>query len=210
MNLLRYNKDQKYLVFDGESESLNLVHNKAWQLSYLICQGDKILEEYDKFPWWSDLNISDDAKRITRFNHEIYKAKATDARKVYEDFSAFLYDPEYIIIGHNILGFDIYLMNSYRKFLNLAPDWSYIPRCLDTLALSKFVKFTNPPQINDESLILSEYKLMNTWEKGVKTSLGKMAEHFDVEFDSNLAHDGLYDIKKNWEIFHKLKWQIEI
>ena len=69
-NLLRFNNKQKYILFDFETCSLNLgsLDNKPWQLSFLIAQGKKILEKKNFYLAWSDLPISEDARRITRIN----------------------------------------------------------------------------------------------------------------------------------------------
>ena len=42
-DLLRFKKDQKYLVFDYETCNLNLGHleNKPWQIGFIICKGSK-------------------------------------------------------------------------------------------------------------------------------------------------------------------------
>ena len=44
MELLRFNKAQKYMIFDFETCSLNLgsLENKPWQLAFLIIENDKI------------------------------------------------------------------------------------------------------------------------------------------------------------------------
>ena len=58
-DLLRFNNQQKYLVFDFETCNLNLcsTDNKPWQLAFLVCQGNKVLEEYDYYIYWEDLKI---------------------------------------------------------------------------------------------------------------------------------------------------------
>ena len=48
-DLLRFKKNQKYMVFDFETCNLNLVseENKPWQLAFLIYEGDKLIESND-------------------------------------------------------------------------------------------------------------------------------------------------------------------
>ena len=57
--LLRFRKDQKYLIFDYETCNLNLVagDNKPWQLAFIVAQGDKVLEKQDYWLKWDDLNV---------------------------------------------------------------------------------------------------------------------------------------------------------
>jgi len=60
-NLLRFQKKQKYVIFDTETESLNLVNSRPWQLSWTIAEGDKIIKNEDRFIYWDDLKMSDGA-----------------------------------------------------------------------------------------------------------------------------------------------------
>ena len=68
--LLRFDKKQKYLVLDTETEGLNLIKSKPYQVSWIIAQGDTILEKNNRYIWWEDLNMSEDAARITRFDKD--------------------------------------------------------------------------------------------------------------------------------------------
>ena len=78
-DLLRFDKDQKYITWDVETEGLNLVHSKPWQIAWIVCQGDKVLEKFDFYIKWDDLKVSEDAARITGFSREDYNRKAIDA-----------------------------------------------------------------------------------------------------------------------------------
>ena len=114
-DLLRFNDKQKYLVFDFETCNLSLSSkdNKPWQLAFLVCQGNKVIEEHDYYIYWDDLKISKDAKKITGFSEKKYKDLAQPAEFVLEHFEKLLYSEEYIPVGHNIFGFDIYIHNIY-------------------------------------------------------------------------------------------------
>ena len=57
--LLRFNKNQKYIVFDTETEGLNLINSRPWQIAWLVVKGDKIQEKHDKFIHWPNINVSD-------------------------------------------------------------------------------------------------------------------------------------------------------
>ena len=46
--LLRFDKNQKYLVLDTETEGLNLVKSRPYQVSWIIAQGDRVLEKNDR------------------------------------------------------------------------------------------------------------------------------------------------------------------
>ncbi len=206
---LRYNNDYKSVIFDTETTGLNLFYTIPWQLSYLICKGPKIEKTVNKYLWWPNLKLSEDAARITRFNYLEYKEKAEDPKKVYEEFADYLYSTNYLNIGQNSLGYDIYILNTLRRLLGMKPDWSFLHRSYDTACLGKFLIYTAPPQIQDNKL-LWQFQLRNSWEKGKKASLSALGKYFDIEVDEENRHDALVDIKLTFEVFKKEIWKIEI
>jgi len=44
-NLLRFDNNKKWLIFDFETEDLNLFSSRPWQLSYCLYQGNEKIEE---------------------------------------------------------------------------------------------------------------------------------------------------------------------
>jgi DNA polymerase III epsilon subunit-like protein len=206
--LLRFNNKQKYIVLDTETEGLNLVHSRPWQCSWIVCQGKNILSKHDKFLHWDNLKVSEGAAKVTGFTYESYARKAECPKKVWDEFSRYLYNPEYIIIGQNILGFDVYMINVWRKLLGLGSDHSYLNRTIDTKSLSTAI-FKNV--LPEKPYFLSwQYKLLNYREKGLKTSQGFMLKHYNIPHDPKMLHDGLYDVQMTFEIFKKQIYDIEI
>jgi DNA polymerase III epsilon subunit-like protein len=209
--MLRFNKKQKYICFDFETCHLNLLDssNKPWQLSYVIAEGDKITKEVDNYIYWSDLNISEGAKEVTHFNEFKYKSLAADPIKILKEFENFIYDEDYLIVGQNLLGFDIYVHAIYRKLLSKIPDFSYVRRIIDTNCLAKAIKKNlQPPK--GEDFIYWQYKLNDFREKGLKTSIKTQLKEYDIDFDENMLHNSMYDVQKNFQIFQKQIWRIEV
>ena len=85
-SLLRFRKNQKYIVYDFETEGLNLRYSKPWQLGFIIAEGKKVKESYDLYIDFEDLNISDDARRLTGFSDTVYNKKKQDKQKVLDIF----------------------------------------------------------------------------------------------------------------------------
>ena len=135
-DLLRFKHNQNYIVIDTETEGLNLTSSKPWQASWVICRGNKIISKHDHFIRWDDISVSADAARITGFDKDHYYSKAEDPMLVLDKLSKYLYDPSFLIIGQNILGFDVYMLNVWRKQMGLASDYSYIDRIIDTKSIS--------------------------------------------------------------------------
>ncbi len=206
--LLRYKKDQLYLLKDYETEGLSLLASRPWQLSYLIAKGDKIIDIFDRYIWWEDLNISEGAKIITKFDYNYYKSKAEEPGKVLEELDKFIYNNKYIILWQNGLGYDCYIHNVFRKLMGKKTDYSYLNRSYDTNLLGKYLKYTNPPQI-EENKLLWQYKLQSTWQK-IKTSLKVLGEDYEIPFDPDKLHNSLEDIKLNFAVWNKQKWLVEI
>ena len=117
-------------------------------------------------------------------------------------FEKYLYDPEYYSIGHNVLGFDIYIHNILRKACGKKSDYSYINRMFDTNCLAKAFKMNLKKP--DSNLTLWQSKLNNYRKKGMKTSQGFLLKEFGIEHDPKKLHDAIYDVKMTLEIFHQL------
>ena len=121
----------------------------------------------------------------------------------------FLYNEEYINLGHNILGFDIYIHNIFRKLLGRPTDYSYLKQSIDTLSIAKAIH--KDIEYDKEIDFLSwQFKLNSVYERGMRLNLGACCKTYDVEFDPEKLHDALYDIQKNYEVFKKMMWTIKI
>ena len=209
--LLRFNKKQKYLIFDFETCNLNLAspQNKPWQLGFLVIENDQVKESCDYWLKWDDLQMSEGARRITGWTEKTYQSKAVDPVKPLEHFERYLYDDSYLKVGHNILGFDVYIHNIYRKLCGKQADYSYINNCIDTLCLAKGIKKNIKFQHRD-NFIAWQYKLNSFFERKLRASLTQCCKDYQIDFDPKKLHDALYDIEKNYEVFKKMIWEIEI
>ena len=209
-DLLRFKKEQKYVVFDFETCNLNLVseHNKPWQLAFLVYHGDKLIESNDYHIFWEDLRMSEGARKVTGFKDAKYKKLARPAEEVLDHFEKYLYDDSYIKLGHNILGFDIYIHNIFRKLLGRKTDYSYLAHSIDTLCLAKAIY--KEVELNGSDFLSWQFKLNSFHERGMRLNLGACCKTYEVDFDPTKLHDALYDIKKNYEVFKKMLWKIKI
>ena len=209
--MLRFNKDQKYICFDFETCHLNLLDdsNKPWQLSYIIAKGNNIIKEVDNYIYWPDLKLSEGAKLVTHFDERKYHSLASDAKEVLFTFESYLYDKDYLIIGQNLLGFDVYIHNIYRRLLGHKTDFSYTKRIIDTNCIAKAIKKNLKPQ-KDTDFTFWQSRLNDFREKGLKTSIKAQLKDYKIDFDENMLHNSMYDVQMNFKIFQKQLWQIEI
>ena len=205
--LLKQNLNQKFVVFDTETEGLSLTSSRPWQLSWIVCQGEKILESHDEFVLYPDLNVSDEAARITGFDKSSYLSKAKPPIDVWQKFAPYLYDSSNLLVGQNILNYDIYILNTMMGTIGIQNNWSFLNRCIDTRALSTAM-FKGIQPSGD--LLPWQMKLMNFHEKGLKTSQAFMLKHFAIDHDASKLHNALYDITMNYKIFRKLIMEVNV
>jgi DNA polymerase III epsilon subunit-like protein len=207
-NLLRFNNSQKYIVLDTETEGLNLVKSRPWQVAWIVAEGKQIKSKHSHFIKWPNLTVSEGAAKVTGFSMEKYERLAEDPMEVFNKLKPYLYNPEYKIIGQNLLGFDVYMINIWRKEMGLKSDYSFIDRIIDTKSIAAAI-FKNiwPDKNNFTSW---QYKLLHVKEKGLKTSQLTLLKHYGIPFDQGKLHDALYDIEMNFDIFLKQIYDIEI
>lgn len=210
-NLLRFKKNQNYLFFDFETCCLNLgsLDNKPWQLGFIVINNGKIVKKKDYWIRWSDLKMSEAAAKMTGWTQVMYDKKAEDAKGILAEFEHYLYDESYINVGHNILGFDIYIHGIFRRCLGKKPDYSYIQRSIDTLCLAKAIKNEIKFSKND-NFFNWQYRLNNMMDRKTKKRLVDLCKDYDIKIDPNKLHDAMYDIEQNYEVFKKMLWEVEI
>ena len=207
-NLLRYDRKQKYIIFDTETEGLNLIKSKPWQVAWIVAEGNRVIKKYDKLIRWDDLKVSKDAARITGFDKKHYEKNSEDPKAIWEEFSKYLYDDDYLIVGQNLLGFDVYMVDVWRRLIGEDLDQSYISRIIDTKAIATAIEKNAP--VDKEDLICWQYRWLNFRQRGLKTSQLTLLKKYDIDFDQKRLHDALYDIEMNLEIFHKQLYDIEL
>jgi len=200
--------NQKYIVFDTETEGLNLFSSKTWQLSWIVCQGNKILETHDEFIAHKELNIPRVVKKLTGFDWDTYNSRSRSLEKVWSKFEKYLFDPQYIIVGQNLLGFDVYMIAILQRLLGQQPDYSYLPRIYDTRALGK--AYREELQKPKGDFLSWQYKIINDRSLKAKVSQNQLLKFFDIEFDESKLHDALYDIQMCFQIFLKLKKHMDL
>lgn len=209
--LLRYQKKQKYLIPDAETCHLNLtVDNYPWQFAWLVATQDEILERHNHFLQWGDkLRVSDGAARATGFDPSVIARYGEDPKKIYQKFkNEYLDNDEYVIVGQNLLNFDIYIENQWAREVGERHDWKYLKRLVDTNALAKAIEKGIKPDM--DNFLAWQFRVIGYVEKGLKSNLGFLAKKYKLEVDESRFHKADYDIEKNWEVWCKQMWEIEI
>ena len=208
--LLRYNFKQRYVVFDTETEGLNLITSKPWQIAWIECEGKKVIKKHNRFIKWDDLNVSPEAARVTGFDKDHYNSVAEDPLVVWKDFEKVLYNKKNLIVGQNILGYDIYILSVWlRNIGQKIRHENYIDRCFDTKAVAMAIAKDNKNP-DKEDFLAWQLRYLHYRERGLKTNQKFLLQYYDIDFDEKKLHDAFYDIEKNFEIFQKQLWELEI
>ncbi len=209
-HLLRFNKDKTYVFIDCETLNLclNFCQNLPWQISMLKVKGNHIIDERDYYiKWNTNLKISEEAARLTRYSQTRMDKDGLAPEEVFPTIHEWLRDCDYIV-GHNILGFDLYLLKGFYEYMR--EDYNQLtPKIIDTNCIARGVKYGMIYK-KDEDFTCYQYKVLHTRKKGVKSSLSFLGKEFEIEHDYENLHDAIVDLKLNLKVWNKLKWQIEI
>lgn len=206
-DLLRFS-DRKAVVWDLEASNLNLLEGcLPFEISWSISDRHRVHRVHQHYLKWPNYRISADAARITRFQQS-WVDNGDDPREVLQKFETDLLSPELDNAGQNLLGYDVYIHQLWRRALGLKPDYSYLARLYDTNLLSRAYKVGWKP--DRENLLAWQYKVMAAYQKGVKTNLGLMAREFGMEVDESKQHGAAYDLQLNRFVHYKVINLIEI
>lgn len=200
--MLPYN--QKYICFDCETDGLNLVSVKPWQIAWSLAEGNRITKTFDEYIDWPDLEISDLIMKLTGFSWSEYNKKKKPPEEVWNKFKKDLLDPERIVVGQNLLGFDVSVVASLQKYLGEKPDYSYMPRIFDTRPLGKSYKEgLSIPTSGD--FLSWQYKIIHDRTLKAKSSQLYQLKNLGIEFDEKTLHRAEVDIEMTFKIFLELK-----
>lgn len=207
-NSLRYNiHNKKFVVFDYEGD-LNLFFSTPFQLGMAVYHGTKLVSEHDFYIKWDNLYISDFVKKYAHYSAARMKSDGKNPIEVFTFLNQFLTDPQYLLVGANILSYDCPLTYNCLKRLGLPHSYDFLNKCYDVNALFKGYKLGLKPDNNN----LLAYQLsMNSWkQRGLKSNVGYVAKEFKIECDEDKLHDGVYDVKIIAQNFLELIKKINI
>jgi DNA polymerase III epsilon subunit-like protein len=205
--MLSYN--QKYICWDTETDGLNLVSVKPWQIAWSLAEGNKITKVYDEYIDWPDLEISDLIANLTGFNWNTYNKRKKPPEEVWGKFKKDLLDPERISIGQNLIGYDVFVIASLQKYLGETPDYSYLPRIYDTRPIGKAYKDGMQKPTSGDFLSW-QYKIMHDRSSKTKSSQLSQLKSLGIDFDESRLHCAKYDTEMTFKIFLELKKRMNL
>ncbi len=196
-----------FLDFETLNLCLNFKHNLPWQLGMIeVREGKKIAEKDFLIKWDTDLRISTGARIMTRYDQKKIDKEGLSPEEVFPTMEDWL-DKADFIIGHNILGFDVYLIKEYYKHMGKSA-LHLLPKFIDTNCVAKGIAM-GVEYAPREPFIEYQYRMYHTKKKGVRTNLARLLKDYDIPHDKALLHDAIYDLERNLDIWNKLKYHIE-
>lgn len=209
-HLLRFDKEKTLVFIDCETLNLclNPCNNLPWQVSMLKVQGDKSIAEKDFYvKWKTHLKISEGAARITRYSQATMDKLGIPPEEAFPTIEDWLDNADYIV-GHNVLGFDIYLIKGYYEYMG--KDYTHLTsKFIDTNCLARGVKMGLELR-SDDDLITYQYKVYHTRKKGIRTNMLALGKEFEIDHDYDNLHNAIVDLKLNLKIWNKLKWMVDV
>jgi len=208
--LLRYDKEKTLVLIDCETFNLclNFAHNLPWQISMLKVRGDKIIDSKDFYiKWDTHLKIGQEAARITRYSPQTMKKRGISPEAAYPTIKDWLDNSDYIL-GHNILGFDIYLIKGFYEYMG--DDYKpLVKKLIDTNCIARGIK-TDKIYDKKEDFLEYQYRTVAKRVKGVRTNLTALGKEYGIKHDYANLHNALVDLELNLKIWNKLKWEIDL
>ena len=157
--------------------------------------------------WDSPLKIGAEAKAITKYSERVFQRRKQPQEEVFKILYPLIEECDYMV-GHNILGFDIYLLRNWYKSNNKKYD-HLAEKSLDTFAIAKAVALDCSYVPAECSFLDFQLKMINTRKKGIKTSLSALGKQNGIDHDYSRLHDAKVDIDLNHKVWEKLKYQID-
>ena len=210
-HLLRFDKTSELVFIDMETENLclHMDYNLPWQVAMLSVKGSEVVDYYNQYlKWHRPFNVSQGAAIATRYDAPKVERLGIPAREVVERTVEWTDRARYII-GHNFIGFDIYLLIKFyvmcgRSIKGLAE------KMIDTHPIAKGLKLQDFFDPKKSTLLEYQYRMVHTIAKGVKTNTLTLGKELEIEHDYENLHDAYVDLQLLIKIWNKLKYQVDI
>lgn len=210
-HLMRFDKTKELVFIDFETENLCLYlsRNLPWQAAMLKVKGDKVLDTFDQyFKWDRPLNVSPGAAIATHFDAAKVERLAVPHKGIVESIVDWTSNADFVI-GHNILGFDIYFLISFYEICGKS-SIGLPGKIIDTHPLAKGIKLNDPYDSKKSSLLEYQYRMIHTIAKGVKTNTLTLGTEYGIQHDYANLHNALVDLQLLIKIWNHMKFLVEI
>lgn len=201
--------NKRLIIFDTETEGLNGCFTRPWEIFWSVFEKGEEVESHECLLKWPDLKVSEGAARVTGFDPQRIEDFGQEPKEIIDLFDSFLYDDRNILVGANILGYDVKIINTARRQFGYKPDYSFIKRIYDVNAIARGLKW--PVRYNPgDDFIAWQYKCLNIKMKGMKTKVQYLCEEYGIPFDLEQLHQAKYDSFLTEKVFRELVKRVNI
>lgn len=201
------------VIFDVETENLNVGMCRPYQIGYRVEENKKVLARKDIWIDIPNLKVSEGAARVTGFTYDEWDRRKEPLVSTLDQIEAdFFSDPDTIFVAHNGLGLDIYILRNL--FLEGGREIDFKKMILnfrDTLSLSRarYLQLT-PPEMGTPEFARFQYQMLAAHERGMKMKLADMCKEMDIPIDISKTHDALYDVDLTSQLDTKLIYALDL
>jgi DNA polymerase III epsilon subunit-like protein len=210
-------KIKNILVFDFETEGLNLITSRPWSLAYTFGPINKTPKtKKDLWIKWDDLRISAEAARVTGFSKKEYDKRALPPKTVFWEFSKLAGRDDTLVVGQNILNFDVFIYKVFAREIGEPFSYDFFARCFDirAFALADLQNIELPKDVeiagDDGECVAWQMSVISKRKKGLRSSTSALLKHYGIRFDESKLHDALYDTLMTQKIFNKLWYKYAV
>lgn len=182
-----------------------------------------MLSRHDHYPDWTApssnsalfaqkvMVMPQEVQAMNHFDYNYYKARRAAPEPIYDTLLSYLLDPQYIIVGQNLLGFDVYMIRAMAERIGRKIDFSYLQRIWDTRLLAKAWKEKIRPPEGDNPLdfLRWQYKLLHNHTK-TKVSQGVLLKELGIPHDPTRLHEAIYDCECSYRLFREVKKKLSL
>lgn len=190
-----------YIIFDIETTGFSGTRDKCTEIAAIKVIDGKQVAHFNALLNWN-IEIPKFITELTTIDKLLLDKEGIDPQKAFNAFLEFIGDE--IIIGHNILKFDLPFLNG--NFINQRLS-ELEKKCLDTAALYKMKRLGIEFDVDEPNPVYVMKTILNM-RHSIKYSIDTACEEFKIDKSKVTQHRALGDCHLTNEIYKILIGQI--
>jgi DNA polymerase III epsilon subunit-like protein len=209
-DLLKYFiKDKKTLVFDCETNSLNLYFARPFDITFMSYEGYNKVEEKQFYIKWPHYEIDEGLAEKVHYNKQVIDKVGIEPKRAMEIVNGFINDNKYdILAGNNILGYDSMVFYNSCKEVGVNMGYQSLKKIYDCNAIFKGMKRNLKPDY--DNFLSWQLSQNNFVAKGLKSSVAYICGEFDIPYNKEELHGSYSDTVLSSKIFFELVKRLEL
>ena len=174
----------KFIAFDVETTGTNILEDDVLQAAAIkFNEQGQVLNVFNQYAYTGKEEYVEAIRVHGLSKTKLLELNATSPFVAGKQLKTFLESGDGIIIGHNIIGFDLPL------------TWNWIKRNNDGNFVLPSIDVVHDTMMSARGLLCTRKWLKNS----------ELAETLNIEFDSTKLHDALYDLEITMKNFLRMR-----